>query len=317
MTFGIVGLGRMGLSLGELAVERGHEVVAWDPDDSAREQAEKAGMRPVKNLEDVPGELSLPRVILMWVPHGKPVDQNLEKLLPSLEAGDVVADCGNSFWEDSKERHDRVAERGVHFLDIGTSGGISDAPGWNGAAFMVGGPSEGFDVARPLLVDMAVDEQAVHHVGPSPCGHFAKLVHNAIEFGMVQAIAEGVEMLRGYDDRIDLPALLEHWNHGTVIRSWLVELMGKGLKEGGIGLSSDMPPDPSEMSTYVEDTDEVKWVVKWAIDNDIPVPVTGMSQQMLMAYRDLDWPAAKSVALLRNQYGGHRIHRADEDEERR
>ncbi len=177
-------------------------------------------MRPVENLEDVPGELSSPRVILMWVPHGKPVDQNLEQLLPSLEAGDVVADCGNSFWEDSKERHDRVAERGVHFLDIGTSG-------------------------------------------------------------------------------------------------WLIELMGKGLKDGGIGLSSDMPPDPDRMSTYVKDTDEVKWVVKWAIDHDIPVPVTGMSQQMLMAYRDLDWPAAKSVALLRNQYGGHRIHRADEDEERR
>ncbi len=129
MKFGIVGLGRMGVSLGELAVQRGHEVVAWDPEDSAREQAEKAGMRAVENLQDVPGELSSPRVILMWVPHGEPVDQNLDQLLPSLEAGDVVADCGNSFGEDSKERHDRVAERGVHLIDIGTSGGISDAPG--------------------------------------------------------------------------------------------------------------------------------------------------------------------------------------------
>ena len=317
MRFGIAGLGRMGLSLGELAVKRGHEVVAWDPDDSAREQAGKAGMTPVDDLADLPGKLDTPRVILMWVPHGGPVDDNLEQLLPSLEAGDVVADCGNSFWEDSQERHDRVADRGVHFLDIGTSGGISDAPGWSGAAFMAGGPREGYDVVEPLLQDMAVDDAAVHYVGPSPSGHFVKLVHNAIEFGMVQAIAEGVEMLRGFEHDIDLPALLEHWNHGTVIRGWLVELMGKGLKDGGIGLSSDMPADPSKMSTYVEDTDEVKWVVKWAIDHDIPVPVTGMSQQMLMAYRDLDWPAAKSVALLRNQYGGHPIHRADEDEERR
>ena len=317
MRFGIAGLGRMGLSLGELAVERGHEVVAWDPDESAREQAEKAGLQAVEELADLPGELPAPRVVLMWVPHGGPVDDNLEKLLPSLDPGDVVADCGNSFWEDSKSRHDRVAETGVHFLDIGTSGGISDAPGWSGAAFMVGGPREGFEVVEPLLKDMAVDDQAVHHVGPSPSGHFVKLVHNAIEFGMVQAIAEGVEMLRGFDEDIDLPALLEHWNHGTVIRSWLVELMGRGLRDGGIGLSADMPPDPSQMSTYVEDTDEVKWVVKWAIDHDIPVPVTGTSQQMLMAYRDLDWPAAKSVALLRNQYGGHPIHRADEDEERR
>jgi len=163
---------------------------------------------------------------------------------------------------------------------------------------------------------MAVDEQAVGHVGPSPCGHLAKRVHNAIEFGMVRSMAEGVEMLRGYDDRIDLPALLEHWNHGTVIRSSLIELMGQGLKDGGIGLSSGVRPDPGRMSTYVEDTDEVKWVVKWAIDHDIPVSITGMSQQMLMVYRDLDWPAAKSVALLRNQYGGHRIHRVDEDGKR-
>ena len=316
MRLGILGLGRMGLSLGELAAQRGHEVVAWDPSDSAREQAGKAGLTAVDDLTDVPGQLSAPRVILMWVPHGGPVDDNLEQLLPLLDSGDVVADCGNSFWEDSKARHDRIAGSGVHFLDIGTSGGISDAPGWSGAAFMAGGPREGFDVVAPLLEDMAVDKKAVHHVGPSPSGHFVKLVHNAIEFGMVQAIAEGVEMLRGFDEDVDLPALFDHWNHGTVIRSWLVELMAKGLTDGGIGLASDVPPDISEISTYVEDTDEVKWVVKWAIDHDIPVPVTGMSQQMLMAYRDLDWPAAKSVALLRNQYGGHPIHRADDGDPR-
>ena len=317
MRFAIVGLGRMGLSLGQLAVQRGHEVVAWDPDESARRSAGDAGLTPVAALEDVPAALRAPRVVLMWVPHGGPVDDNLEQLLPGLQPGDVVADCGNSFWEDSKARHDRVAKTGVHFLDIGTSGGISDAPGWDGASFMAGGPREGFDVVAPLLEDMAVDDEAVHYVGPSPSGHFVKLVHNAIEFGMVQAIAEGVEMLRGFDEDLDLPALFEHWNHGTVIRSWLIELMGKGLTDGGIGLSADMPPDPSRMSTYVEDTDEVKWVVKWAIDHDIPVPVTGMSQQMLMAYRDLDWPAAKSVALLRNQYGGHPIRRADEQPGRR
>lgn len=317
MRFAIVGLGRMGISLGELAAKNGHDVIGWDPEESARSAAADAGMRAVDDLADVPAALEPPRIVLMWVPHGKPVDQNIDQLLPHLSAGDVLADMGNSFWEASKARHDRLADTGVHFMDIGTSGGISDAPGWSGAAFMAGGPREGFDVVAPVLRDMAVDDQAVHYVGPSPSGHFAKLVHNAIEFGMVQAIAEGVEMLRGFDEDIDLPALLEHWNHGTVIRSWLVELMGKGLKDGGIGLSEDMPPDPSRMSTYVEDTDEVKWVVKWAIDHDIPVPVTGMSQQMLLAYRDLDWPAAKSVALLRNQYDGHPIHRADADEERR
>jgi 6-phosphogluconate dehydrogenase len=134
---------------------------------------------------------------------------------------------------------------------------------------------------------------------------------------MVQAIAEGVELLRGFDHDLDLPALFEHWNHGTVIRSWLVELMGHALSKGGIGPESDVDPDPQELSTYVEDTDEVKWVVRWGIERDIPTPVTGMSQQMLMAYRDLGWPAAKSVALLRNQYGGHHIHRAGDEPRRR
>ncbi len=316
MRFAIVGLGRMGISLGELAVKNGHEVIGWDPDDSARQAAADAGLKVVEDLDDVPAQLEPPRVVLMWVPHGQPVDDNIDQLLPHLDPGDVLADMGNSFWEDSRARYERVADTGVHFLDIGTSGGISDAPGWSGAAFMAGGPREGFDVVAPLLLDMAVDDQAVFYAGPSSSGHFVKLVHNAIEFGMVQAIAEGVELLRNFDHDLDLPALFKHWNHGTVIRSWLIELMGHGLREGGIGLADDVPPNPSQISTYVEDTDEVKWVVRWAIENDVPVPVTGMSQQMLMAYRDLEWPAAKSVALLRNQYGGHPIHRKSEDEER-
>ncbi|MDP9443995.1 MAG: NADP-dependent phosphogluconate dehydrogenase [Actinomycetota bacterium] len=316
MRFAIVGLGRMGISLGQLAAKNGHEVIGWDPDDSARSAAADAGLQVVDDLDTVPAQLESPRVVLMWVPHGQPVDDNLDQLLPHLQAGDVLADMGNSFWEDSRARHERVADTGVHFLDIGTSGGIAEAPGWSGAAFMAGGPREGFDVVAPLLRSMAVDDQAVFYAGPSSSGHFVKLVHNAIEFGMVQAIAEGVELLRRFDHELDLPALFEHWNHGTVIRSWLVELMGHGLRDGGIGLAEGVPPDPSQISTYVEDTDEVKWVVRWAIENDVPVPVTGMSQQMLMAYRDLDWPAAKSVALLRNQYGGHPIHRRSDDEER-
>jgi 6-phosphogluconate dehydrogenase len=317
MRFAIAGLGRMGLSLGQLAVEQGHEVVGWDPDDDARQAAEKAGLSTVSSLSDVPSQLEAPRVVLMWAPHGRVVDDNLEQLMPGLEGGDVVADCGNSFWEDSRRRHDELAAQGLHFLDIGTSGGISQAPGWSGAAFMAGGPRAGFDVVAPLLRDLAVDEQGVFYAGPSPSGHFVKLVHNAIEFGMVQAIAEGVEMLKGFDHELDLPALFEHWNHGSVIRSWLVELMGHGLAAGGIGPESDVEAGAEDLSTYVEDTDEVKWVIRWAMDHDIPTPVTGMSQQMLMAYRDLDWPAAKSVALLRNQYGGHAIHRAGDEEPRR
>lgn len=310
MKFAVIGLGRMGVSLGRLAVEQGHDVVGWDPSGAARAAAHDRGLQTVEQLDDVPAALPAPRVVLLWVPHGDPVDQSLQALKGLMERGDVIADCGNSHWEASRRRHDELAEEGVRFLDIGTSGGISDALGWRGAAFMAGGPREAFELVQPLLADLAVDDGAVLYAGPSPAGHFVKLVHNAVEFGMIQAIAEGVELLRGFDQDLDLPAIFEHWNHGTVIRSWLVELMGNALAHGGIGPEADAPADFDQLSTHVEDTGEVKWVVRWAMDRDIPTPVTSEAQQVLMAYRDAGWPAAKAVALLRNQFGGHPIHRA-------
>jgi 6-phosphogluconate dehydrogenase len=316
MRFAVVGLGRMGRSLAQRAIERDHEVVGWDPDDDARAAAADEGLEVVADLGDVPAALPAPRVVLMWVPHGEPVDANLSALRDGLEPGDIVADCGNSHWEDSLRRHDQLADDGVHFLDIGTSGGISDALGWKGAAFMAGGPVEAFDVIAPLLRDLAVDDEAVLHVGPSSSGHFVKLVHNAIEFGMIQAIGEGVELLRGFDHDLDLPEIFGHWNHGTVIRSWLIELMGNALAHGGIGPESDVGADFDGLSVYVEDTGEVEWVVRWAGSRDIPTPVTAMAQQLLMAYRDRDWPAAKAVALLRNQFGGHSLHRSGGEERR-
>ncbi len=312
MKFAIVGLGRMGLSLGALASRRGHKVVGWDPSTDARAQASEQGVAVVERLEEVAAALPRPRVVLMWVPHGDPVDANLDVLGEGLAADDVVADCGNSHWDDSRRRHDELAEQGISFLDIGTSGGISEARGWRGAAFMVGGPRKAFEVVEPLLRDLAVDDEAVFYAGPSSSGHFVKLVHNAIEFGMIQAIAEGVELLRGFDHDLDLPAVFAHWNHGTVIRSWLIELMGNALASGGIGPEAGAPAEFSQMSTLVEDTGEVKWVLSWSADRDIPTPVTATAQQQLMAYRDLDWPAAKAVALLRNQFGGHPIHRRGE-----
>lgn len=311
MRFAIIGLGRMGISIGGLALRQGHEVVGWDLNPEARESAGEHGFEPVERLEEVPGALPAPRIVLMWVPHGAPVEQTLQALKPDLDAGDVVADCGNSHWEDSRRRHDALAEDGIRFLDVGTSGGVSDALGWQGAAFMAGGPRDAFDDVQPLLRDLAVDDGAVFYAGPSPSGHFAKMVHNAIEFGMVQAIAEGVELLRGFDHNLDLPALFTHWNHGTVIRGWLVELMGNALANGGIGPEADTPPDFRQLSTHVEDTGEVKWVLRWALEHDIPAPVTSTAQQALIAYRDLDWPAAKAVALLRNQFGAHPIHRSE------
>jgi 6-phosphogluconate dehydrogenase len=246
-------------------------------------------------------DLPAPRVVLLYVPHGDPTEQVCAELLGLLETGDIVADGGNSHWDDSRRRAARFAERGIHFLDVGTSGGIQGAR--EGACFMVGGDQGAFETIRPLLVDLAVDPVAVVHAGPSGSGHFAKIVHNAIEFGMVQAIGEGVELLSRSEFSYDLPALFENWSHGSVIRGWLVELMRDALAG---------QPDLAPLSTYVEDTQEVKWMLRWALDNDIPLPVTYEAQTALMEYRDLNWPAAKAVALLRHAYGGHPVHSASE-----
>lgn len=301
MDVGIVGLGRMGVSLASLAVERGHVVVGWDPDDEARNQARsEVGLKPVDTLGELVAALDTPRTILMYVPHGAPVDSNLDELLPVLEAGDIVADGGNSHWEDSVRRHARCAEYDVRYLDIGTSGGTSEALGWKGAAFMVGGAEDAFEYIAPLLRDLAVDEHAVFHAGPDGAGHFAKLIHNAIEFGMLQSIAEGAEMLHRSDYDLDLPGLFEHWNHGTVIRSWLIELMGNALGK---------EQSWATLSTEVEDTGEVKWVLKWALDADIPIPAVAAAQNELMRSRDWTSPTDKALALLRHEFGGHPVHR--------
>lgn len=306
MRLGIVGLGRMGANVGRHAVEKGHEVVGYDASGAVAAQLAAEGLKPAASIEDLVGKLTTPRTVLIYVPHGDPTEAVCRALRPALAPGDIVADTGNSHWADSQRRHVFFAETGVRFLDVGTSGGVSGAR--RGACFMVGGDRAAFDAIAPLLRDLAVDDSAVLFAGPSGSGHFAKLVHNAIEFGMVQAIGEGVEMLARSGLGLDLPALLENWMHGSVIRSWLVELMGNALREHG----AEMP----ELSTYVEDTSEVKWVLDWALAQDIPTPVVSASQTALMQSRDLTSVASKAVALLRNQFGGHPVRRASGAERR-
>jgi 6-phosphogluconate dehydrogenase len=301
MRCGIVGLGRIGANLARSALEHGHQVVGYDRDESVLGELAQAGLEPAASLEDLVGKLSAPRVVFVYVPHGKPTDEVCDALRRLLAPDDVVVDGGNTHWADSQRHHAAFTEAGIRFVDMGTSGGISGAR--HGACFMAGGDREGYARIEPLLKDLAFDERATVFVGEPGSGHFVKLIHNAIEFGMVQAIAEGVELLERSEFTVDLPALFDNWAHGSVIRSWLVELMRDALREN---------PDLGRLSTYVEDTAEVKWVLDWALEQDIPSPVISDSQQMLMSYRDLDWPAAKAVALLRHGYGGHPVHTADE-----
>ena len=299
MRVGIIGLGRMGANLALSAVEHGHEVVGHDRDAEAMDELARHGVASAGSPADLVDRLSSPRILLLYLPHGAPTEAMCETLRDLLEAGDVVVDGGNSHWEDSRRRHADFARRGIRFVDMGTSGGISGAR--HGACFRAGGDADGYALVRPLLEDLAFDDHAVLFVGEPGSGHFTKLIHNAIEFGMVQAIAEGVELLERSEFALDLPALFDNWAHGSVIRSWLIELMRDALREH---------PDLERLATYVEDTGEVKWVLDWALAQDIPSPVISESQQALMCYRDVDWPAAKAVALLRHGFGGHPVHSA-------
>jgi 6-phosphogluconate dehydrogenase len=297
MRLGIVGLGRMGAGLAQAAIEHGYDVVGHDPGAEGAKALVGRGLVLAATLEELIDELSAPRIVLVYVPHGDPTERVCAELRASASAGDVVVDGGNSHWEDSRRRHREFAQEGIRFVDVGTSGGLWGAR--HGACFMVGGDRDAYELIEPLLRELAFDERATLYAGAPGSGHFVKLIHNAIEFGMVQSIAEGAELMIRSDFELDLPAVFENWNHGSVIRSWLVELMCDGLRKN---------PDLSRLATYVEDTGEVKWVLRWALERDIPAPVVSDSQQALMSYRDLDAPAAKAVALLRNGFGGHPVH---------
>lgn len=293
--FGIIGLGRIGGSIAIQAIERGYHVVGYDRTaENARTLAEK-GLEPAYSFDDVVEKLAAPRFILVYVPHGSATDDVLHELRGRLEADDLVADGGNSHWRDSMRRHQEFKATGIHYLDIGTSGGVDGAR--RGACFMVGGERPAFERAQPILRDLAVAE-GVHHAGPPGAGHFVKLIHNAMEFGMVQAIAEGVDLLARSDFPLDLPALFHNWSHGSVIRGWLVELMERGLREHRL----------DALSGYVEDTREVRWAVEYALEKEAWIPVIAQSELAFYRYRDPDSVAGKAVALMRHGFGGHPLH---------
>jgi 6-phosphogluconate dehydrogenase len=301
MKFGIIGLGRIGGNLARHAVARGHTVIGYARSAETRNALAGDGVVPADSLQDLVARLERPCIVMISVPHGHATQAVCDELLALVDEGDIVIDAGNSHWDDSRRRHDAFLARGIDFLDAGTSGGIEGA--LSGACFMVGGGREAFERVAPLLRELAIADAAVMHAGPPGAGHFTKLVHNAIEFGMVQSIAEGVELLESSDYDLDLPALFKMWNHGSVIRSWLVELMGRALETAAF----------DELSTFVEDTGEVKWIFDWSSERDTPTPVLTLSQQMLMQYRDTDSTTAKAVALLRHEFGGHPVHRTGGD----
>ncbi len=294
MQLGIIGLGKMGGNLALQALEKKIDIIGKAR--KRKPELEHKGVRVVTEYEPFVGHLKHPRVIYLSLPSGKTVDTVLEELAPYLEKGDVVMDGGNSFYLDSIEREKRLWQRGIYFLDCGTSGGLEGAR--NGACFMVGGRDEGIKLAEPILISLATNKDGFVHTGEPGSGHFVKLVHNGVEFGMLQAIGEGVALLHsGNFKNLNLQQIFKNWANGSVIRGWLVELMEQGLREQSF----------AKIEGYIEDTGEVNWLVQDAINKEIPIPVISQSVMELFRSRmdNKEDSSYKAIALMRNGFGGH------------
>ena len=290
--YGVVGLGRMGGSLARQALEKGMRVVGFTLGGATPELLE-AGLEEVRSLAGLKDRLSPPRTVFLYIPAGPAVEQVFDDLAEELDEGDVLVDGGNSYWGDSIRRHRRLAERGLGFVDLGTSGGFEGAR--HGACFMAGGEREAVARVEPILLSLAVEGGYVH-AGPPGAGHFVKLVHNGIEFGMLQAIVEGLDLLEHYRDDLDIAEVLRCWRHGSVIRSWLVDLMEESYRDNG-GLA--------EIPAYVEDTGEVNWLVDDALHMETSIPVISQSVMQLFASRDAQKNWARAIAMMRHGFGGH------------
>lgn len=282
----------MGGNLARQALARDFTVVGYTTGGPTAELI-GAGLRPVDRIEALALALPAPRIVFLYIPAGAAVDATLEALLGALAPGDIVVDGGNSYWGDSIRRHARAASRGIAFVDLGTSGGPGGA--LNGACFMVGGDKPAVETIEPILKALAVEGGYVH-AGPPGAGHFVKLVHNGIEFGMLQAIGEGVDLLERYRDPLPMSEILQCWLHGSVVRSWLVELMARSL---------EARPGLDGIPAYVGDTGEVNWLVDDALHMDVPIPVIAQSVIQLIASRDGRHNAARAIAMMRHRFGGH------------
>jgi 6-phosphogluconate dehydrogenase len=292
----IIGLGRMGGNMVKRLSQRGHRIVGYARTAETVRQAEADGAVGASSVEDLVSKLSPPRTVWVMVPSGKATDDNITLLGELLEPGDLVIDGGNSNWKDSKRHAAEMKAKGIHFMDAGTSGGV-----WGlqvGYSLMVGGEREDFQRMEPLLRDLA-PENGYGLMGPAGAGHFVKMVHNGIEYGMLQAYAEGYEILHASEYDLDLKDVTRVWQNGSVVRSWLLDLAALAFEAEGTDLA--------KIRGYVEDSGEGRWTVEAAIEESVPAPVITLSLLMRFASRQDDSYSAKVIAALRNQFGGHAV----------
>ncbi|MEB3370710.1 phosphogluconate dehydrogenase (NAD(+)-dependent, decarboxylating) [Saccharopolyspora mangrovi] len=294
MQLGLVGLGRMGFNMRERLRAAGLEVVGYDRNPDVSDAASVAEM-----VE----KLSGPRIVWIMVPHGDPTRQTVEELSGLLSAGDLVIEGGNSKFTDDQANAALLAENGIKYVDVGVSGGVWGAK--NGYGLMAGGDAEDVERAMPIFDALRPEgprDEGFAHAGPVGAGHYAKMVHNGIEYGLMQAYAEGFELLAASDVVTDVPATIKAWSKGTVVRSWLLDLLVRALDED---------PELSELRGYVQDSGEGRWTIEEAINNAVPAPVMTAALYARFASRQEDSPAMKAVAALRNQFGGHAVQKSE------
>ncbi len=302
MDIAMIGLGKMGANMVTRLLKGGHRVIAFDLNEDAIKAAETKGAEGIRSLDDLTSKLSAPRAVWVMVPSGKPTEETILKLAEKLSPGDTIIDGGNSFYKDSKRRAEALKEKGFHFVDIGTSGGV-----WGlteGYSMMVGGDKDAVDRLRPVLETLApAADQGWGHVGPVGSGHFVKMVHNGIEYGLMQAYAEGFELMEHKTEfGLDLHQIAEIWRYGSVVRSWLLDLAANALEEN---------PKLDGIAAYVPDSGEGRWTVMEAVELATSIPVISLALQNRFRSRDDEPFSDKLLSALRNQFGGHAIKREE------
>ncbi len=298
----MIGLGRMGLNMATRLVRGGHRVVGYALEASSIEEAKQNGAEGASSLDEVVKKLPSPRIAWVMVPAGAATDSTIEQLSEMFSKGDVVIDGGNSNYKDSIRRAQLLESKGIDFVDCGTSGGV-----WGlaeGYSLMVGGKREVVEKLRPIFETLApAKDRGWGYVGPHGAGHYVKMIHNGIEYGMMQSLAEGFDIMRAKADfNLDLPQIAEIWRYGSVVRSWLLDLTARAL---------EADPTLEDVQPWVEDSGEGRWTVAEAIEHNIPAPVITLSLEMRLASRDKENFAARLLAAMRNQFGGHAVKKVE------
>ena len=301
MELGMIGLGRMGGNMVQRLLKGGHRVVAYDPNAEAVEVTVQQGGVGTSSLEEMVGLLEPPRALWIMVPSGDPTERTLDSVIPLLSNDDVVLDGGNSYYKDTMRRSQKLQEHGIHMMDVGTSGGI-----WGlkeGYSLMIGGEREIYQRLEPIFQTLAPGHDlGLGYVGPNGSGHFVKMVHNGIEYGMMQSFAEGFELMEAKREfGLDLAQISQIWRHGSVVRSWLLDLAAAALDED---------PTLEGLEAYVDDSGEGRWTVLESIELAVPAPVIALSIQARFRSRQDQPFGAKLLAALRNQFGGHAVKKA-------